>query len=101
MGCFKQGEFQLVNGVCLAGTDMVPAISLAYETREADIMDRPPRNSATDRLVNSRLISFSYLQIGVMQALAGFFTYMVVLNDFGYTPRVLMGLGKLTNMMLK
>lgn len=75
------------------GTDMVPAISLAYEVKEADIMDRPPRNAATDRLVNSRLISFAYLQIGVMQALAGFFTYLVVLNDYGYTPRILMGTG--------
>ncbi|GMH32806.1 hypothetical protein BSKO_00640 [Bryopsis sp. KO-2023] len=75
------------------GTDMVPAISLAYELKESDIMDRPPRNAATDRLVNRRLISFAYLQIGVMQALAGFFTYMVVLNDYGYTPRILMGNG--------
>mmetsp|Transcript_12653 Transcript_12653/g.39933 ORF Transcript_12653/g.39933 Transcript_12653/m.39933 type:complete len:1028 (-) Transcript_12653:686-3769(-) len=68
------------------GTDMVPAISLAYEKKESDIMDRPPRNAATDRLVNRRLISFAYGQIGVMQALAGFYTYMVVLNDFGYPP---------------
>ncbi|CAD7697224.1 unnamed protein product [Ostreobium quekettii] len=75
------------------GTDMIPAISLAYELKESDIMDRPPRNSATDRLVNRRLISFAYFQIGVMQALAGFFTYMVVLNDYGYAPRILMGNG--------
>lgn len=75
------------------GTDMIPAISLAYEQKESDIMDRPPRNAATDRLVNRRLISFAYFQIGVMQALAGFFTYMVVLNDYGYTPRILMGNG--------
>lgn len=75
------------------GTDMVPAISLAYEEKESDIMDRAPRNSATDRLVNSRLISFAYLQIGVMQALAGFFTYMVVLNDFGYAPWTLPAIG--------
>ena len=75
------------------GTDMIPAISLAYEQKESDIMDRPPRNSATDRLVNQRLISFAYLQIGVMQALAGFFTYMIILNDFGYTPGMLMGHG--------
>jgi len=72
---------------------MVPAISLAYEEKEADIMDRPPRNSATDRLVNRKLISFAYLQIGVMQALAGFFTYMVVLNDYGYAPWTLMNNG--------
>jgi sodium/potassium-transporting ATPase subunit alpha len=75
------------------GTDMIPAISLAYEEKESDIMDRPPRNAATDRLVNRKLISFAYLQIGMMQALAGFFTYMVVLNDFGYTPGILMGHG--------
>jgi len=75
------------------GTDMVPAISLAYEEKESDIMDRAPRNSATDRLVNRRLISFAYLQIGVMQALSGFFTYMVVLNDYGYAPWTLMGIG--------
>ena len=29
------------------GTDMVPAISMAYEDAEADIMKRPPRNAAT------------------------------------------------------
>ena len=75
------------------GTDMVPAISMAYEEKEADIMDRPPRNSKTDRLVNFRLISFAYLQIGMIQALAGFFTYMLVLNDYGYTPSILMGNG--------
>jgi len=75
------------------GTDMVPAISLAYEEKEADIMNRPPRNAATDRLVNRRLISFAYLQIGVIQALAGFYCYMTVLNDYGYAPRILIGNG--------
>lgn len=75
------------------GTDMVPAISMAYEEKEADIMERRPRNAATDRLVNRKLISFAYLQIGVMQALAGFFTYFVVLNDYGYAPWTLMGNG--------
>jgi sodium/potassium-transporting ATPase subunit alpha len=72
---------------------MVPAISLAYETREADIMDRPPRNAQTDRLVNFKLISFAYLQIGMIQALAGFFVYIIVLNDYGYAPNILMGNG--------
>merc|ERR1711884_15682 len=39
------------------GTDMVPAISMAYEKAESDIMKRPPRNPFTDKLVNERLIS--------------------------------------------
>jgi sodium/potassium-transporting ATPase subunit alpha len=71
------------------GTDMVPAISLAYENKEADIMLKPPRDSITDRLVTGKLINFSYLQVGVVQAVAGFYTYITVLNDYGFPPWIL------------
>jgi len=71
------------------GTDLIPAISLAYETAENDIMLRPPRDAKTDKLVTPRLISFSYLQIGVIQAAAGMYTYFVVMGDFGFPPNVL------------
>lgn len=43
----------------------VPAISLAYETAESDIMKRQPRNPKSDKLVNERLISMAYGQIGL------------------------------------
>ena len=36
------------------GTDMVPAISLAYENAESDIMKRMPRDPVHDKLVNER-----------------------------------------------
>ncbi|XP_030635771.1 sodium/potassium-transporting ATPase subunit alpha-1-like [Chanos chanos] len=74
------------------GTDMVPAISLAYERAESDIMKRHPRNAKTDKLVNERLISMSYGQIGMMQASAGFFTYFVILSENGFLPMHLPGL---------
>uniref|UniRef100_A0A3Q2NVT3 Sodium/potassium-transporting ATPase subunit alpha n=1 Tax=Fundulus heteroclitus TaxID=8078 RepID=A0A3Q2NVT3_FUNHE len=74
------------------GTDMVPAISLAYETAESDIMKRQPRNPRTDNLVNERLISMAYGQIGMIQALAGFFTYFVILAENGFHPRDLLGI---------
>ncbi|CAM9196343.1 unnamed protein product [Choristocarpus tenellus] len=76
------------------GTDMIPAISMSYETAEADIMRRPPRNSAIDRLVTKKLVVFAYLQIGIIQAAAGFYTWLIVLNDYGYPPHVLLGLGR-------
>ncbi|CAM9409721.1 unnamed protein product, partial [Hapterophycus canaliculatus] len=76
------------------GTDMVPAISMSYEQAEADIMRRPPRNSAVDRLVTKKLIIYAYLQIGVIQAAAGFYTWLVVLNDYGFPPHILIGLGR-------
>ena len=66
------------------GTDMVPAISMAYEGSESDIMKRKPRNPYTDKLVNERLISVAYGQIGMIQASAGFFTYFVMLAENGF-----------------
>ncbi|XP_061573127.1 sodium/potassium-transporting ATPase subunit alpha-3b isoform X2 [Cololabis saira] len=74
------------------GTDMVPAISLAYEAAESDIMKRQPRNPARDKLVNERLISIAYGQIGMIQALGGFFTYFVILAENGFLPSKLVGL---------
>nr|XP_020835240.1 sodium/potassium-transporting ATPase subunit alpha-2-like isoform X2 [Phascolarctos cinereus] len=74
------------------GTDMIPAISLAYETAESDIMKRVPRDPKKDKLVNQRLISMAYGQIGMMQAIAGFFTYFVILAENGFWPSKLLGI---------
>uniref|UniRef100_A0A8C7VA06 Sodium/potassium-transporting ATPase subunit alpha n=1 Tax=Oncorhynchus mykiss TaxID=8022 RepID=A0A8C7VA06_ONCMY len=74
------------------GTDMVPAISLAYEAAESDIMKRQPRNPARDKLVNERLISIAYGQIGMIQALGGFFSYFVILAENGFLPSLLVGI---------
>ncbi|XP_045626228.1 sodium/potassium-transporting ATPase subunit alpha isoform X1 [Procambarus clarkii] len=74
------------------GTDMVPAISLAYEEAESDIMKRQPRNPFTDKLVNERLISMAYGQIGMIQALAGFYVYFVIMAENGFLPPKLFGI---------
>merc|ERR1711936_935087 len=74
------------------GTGMVPAISMAYEQAESDIMKRMPRNPFTDKLVNERLISMAYGQIGMIQASAGFFVYLVILGENGFRPGYLIGL---------
>merc|ERR1719389_718272 len=74
------------------GTDMVPAISMAYEEAESDIMKRQPRNPFTDKLVNERLISMAYGQIGMIQASAGFFVYFVIMAENGFWPSRLFGI---------
>ncbi|XP_068732023.1 sodium/potassium-transporting ATPase subunit alpha-3-like isoform X1 [Montipora capricornis] len=76
------------------GTDMVPAISLAYEKAESDIMKRQPRDPLNDKLVNERLIAMAYGQIGMIQATAGFFTYFVIMGENGFIPSFLFGLRK-------
>jgi sodium/potassium-transporting ATPase subunit alpha len=74
------------------GTDMVPAISLAYEQAENDIMKRLPRDPLHDKLVNERLISMAYGQIGMIQASAGFFVYFVIMGESGFWASRLLGL---------
>ncbi|XP_055853598.1 sodium/potassium-transporting ATPase subunit alpha-like [Episyrphus balteatus] len=74
------------------GTDMVPAISLAYEKPESDIMHRLPRDPNADKLVNEKLISMAYGQIGFIQAAAGFYTYFVIMAENGFLPKRLFDL---------
>merc|ERR1711972_1281755 len=57
-----------------------------------DLKKRPPRNPFTDKLVNERLISMAYGQIGMIQASAGFFVYFVILCENGWWPSHLLGL---------
>lgn len=74
------------------GTDMLPAISFAYEKPESDIMARAPRNAQTDHLVNARLIGYAYGQVGMIQASAGFFTYFCIMAAHGFRPGDLINL---------
>ena len=72
----------LMVAICV-GTDLAPAIALAYENAELDIMKRTPRHPKLDHLVTGKLLSFSYLQIGMIQSFGGMLTYFYVMNDYG------------------
>ncbi|XP_049869369.1 sodium/potassium-transporting ATPase subunit alpha-B-like [Pectinophora gossypiella] len=67
------------------GTDLLPAMSLAYEASEEDIMSIPPRK-LTDHLVNRVMIFMAYFQVGMIQFFAGMFSYFVVFADEGFFP---------------
>ena len=66
------------------GTDIVPAISFAFEEGELDIMIRKPRSKDV-RLVSFKVVWNAYGSVGMMQSAAAFVTYFLVLNDFGYS----------------
>lgn len=76
------------------GTDIIPSVSLAYEPPESDIMRRAPRNVKKDNLINAKLISVSYLQLGAIQICAGFFAYFCLMANNGFTPKRLFGIRK-------
>jgi sodium/potassium-transporting ATPase subunit alpha len=76
--------------ICV-GTDIYPAISLAYEEPEVDIMSRRPRNSS-ERLVTIRMMTHSYALMGAIASAAGFYTYFIVMEVYGFTPNILINL---------
>ena len=76
------------------GTDLLPAISLAYEEEEVayEVMKRGPRNPLRDGLLDERLLFVSCGQLGLIQAAGGFFTYFVIMAENGFWPSRLLGL---------
>jgi sodium/potassium-transporting ATPase subunit alpha len=48
-------------------TEQGPAISLAYEHAEANVMERPPRDLGEDRLIDGPLIRYAYLIAGMTE----------------------------------
>jgi len=69
--------------VICVGTDIWPAISLAYEEAELDVMTRRPRTK-DEHLVSTKLIVTAYLQMGFIATAAGFIGYYTAFNYFGF-----------------
>jgi len=74
------------------GTDLAPAVSIAYEEPEDAIMNNPPRKNS-DHLVSFKLMSLSYFTIGIFETAAAFFAFYWVFNDFGFSVNSLFGAG--------
>jgi sodium/potassium-transporting ATPase subunit alpha len=67
------------------GTDLLPAIALAYEPGELDLMIRAPRNKE-DHMVTLTLMAQAYGYQGWIEFWGGMFAYYVIFNDFGFPP---------------
>ncbi|XP_059054065.1 sodium/potassium-transporting ATPase subunit alpha-B-like isoform X3 [Achroia grisella] len=72
------------------GTDMWPAVSLAHEPAESDVMTRAPRSS--DPLVSSRMLALVYGHLGLIEFAAGLFSYFIVMAEHGFYPAELFGI---------
>ncbi len=65
------------------GTDLAPAVALAYEEPEDAIMQVPPRKR-TAHLVGIRMMVIAYGTIGVIETIGGFFAFFFVFKDLGF-----------------
>jgi len=61
------------------GTELMPAISMAHEPMETGIMSRRPRNPNSDHLVTWKLLSFAYLQTGILESLGCYYGFFCCL----------------------
>jgi sodium/potassium-transporting ATPase subunit alpha len=71
-----------MNGLMILTIDLLteqgPAISLAYEGKEADVMSRKPRNLKTERLVSVPSLFYSYIMAGLANAGVCMYAYFYV-----------------------
>jgi magnesium-transporting ATPase (P-type) len=73
------------------GTDLIPAICLAYEEAEDEVMKRKPRNSNTDRLTSLQAFASGYGVQGPLEAIWAFFVFFNVFWSFGFWHADLLG----------
>lgn len=66
------------------GTDMMPALALAAEKPQPDVMGRPPRRR-DQRLLDFPLLARAYLVRGPVQAAAGMAAFLHVLAGGGWS----------------
>ena len=74
------------------GTDLAPAVALAYEDPEDAIMQQPPRDEHA-HLVGPQLMCIAYGTIGMFQTICAFFAYYYVFYDYGFTFNSLLNSG--------
>lgn len=74
------------------GTELAPAITLAYEPSERDIMKLPPRKRG-EHLMSWPLISYAYLIIASFETAGCFIAYFWVFWLYGINVRDLMWSG--------
>jgi magnesium-transporting ATPase (P-type) len=63
------------------GTDMLPALALATEKPEPEVMARPPRRQ---RLVDAGLLARAYLFLGMLQSAGSMAAFLAVLAAGGW-----------------
>jgi hypothetical protein len=66
------------------GTDLAPAVSVAYEEPEDAIMKMPPRTS-DDHLVGVRMLIVAYGTIGVFETVACYVAFFWTFAQYGFS----------------
>ncbi|WWC71995.1 uncharacterized protein I206_105954 [Kwoniella pini CBS 10737] len=69
--------------ICVV-TDVLPAISMCFEKPEAGLLNRPPRNTKKDKLVDWKFLLHAYGFLGLLESLAAMSMSFWWLNKEGF-----------------
>jgi len=72
--------------ICML-TDVFASLALVHEKAESNIMKRRPRNPTKDRLVDWKLLLYSYLFIGTLECTTAFLIFTWHMSQHGYGVR--------------
>lgn len=74
------------------GTDLAPAVALAYEEPEDAVMQVPPRDK-NNHLVGWKMMLIAYGTIGIFETIACYQAFFHAFENFGFTFHQLIGAG--------
>lgn len=74
------------------GTDLSPAVALAYEEADDTVMSQPPRKP-DEHLVGFKLMTVAYGTVGLFETVAGYMGFFWAYYSNGFTLRTLTGSG--------
>jgi len=74
------------------GTDLAPAVALAYEEPEDAIMQIPPRDEHA-HMIGPQMMLICYGTIGQFENFASYFAFFYTFYDYGFTIDSLIGSG--------
>jgi len=71
-------------------TEQMPAVSFVYDAQERTIMQEPPRNLRTERLIDANLILYSYGLVALLESLACVGAFLLYMAAKGYPASALL-----------
>jgi sodium/potassium-transporting ATPase subunit alpha len=74
------------------GTDLAPAVALAYEEPEDAVMKVPPRKRDS-HIISWKMMAVAYVHLGILLTIGCFFAYYWVYYAKGFTFDSLIGSG--------
>ena len=70
-------------------TEIAPSTSISYEPKESNLMLEPPRDLKASRLVDIRLLIYSYVRAGFIITGITLYVMFAIYDEYGISPKAI------------